>query len=106
MRAGGLKYSLEVLTPIRETDRMGAERIEYESRGIIHAERKTARGNRSEEVGEHFPTYAAEFIVRDAHRIEENWRVRQLGGYLYTVVAIVPNLDKGFKVLECDRVNE
>ena len=38
--------------------------------------------------------------------MEENWRVQQVGGYLYTVVAIIPNLDRGYLTLQCDRVNE
>lgn len=106
MRAGTLKYKLTLLEPIRTTDRMGAEKVVYTETRTVHAERVRATGNRSEEVGEHFPDYSAEFNIRDAHPIAENWRVRQLGGYLYTVVAIVPNLDRGYKTLLCDRVNE
>ena len=106
MRAGALKYKLDLLKPKRVTDRMGAETVEYEKTRTIWAERVKASGNRSEEVGEHFPAYSAEFNIRDAHPIAENWRVRQLGGYLYTVVAIIPNSDRGYKILLCDRVNE
>ena len=106
MRAGALKYKLDILKPKRVTDRMGAETVEYEKTRTVWAERVKASGNRSEEAGEHFPAYSAEFNIRDAHPIAENWRVRQLGGYLYTVVAIIPNLDRGYKILLCDRVNE
>lgn len=106
MRAGALKYKLMLLEPKRTTDRMGAEATTYNPTRTVCAERVRATGNRSEEVGEHFPDYAAEFNIRDAHPIAENWRVQQLGGYLYTVVAIIPNLDRGYKTLLCDRVNE
>lgn len=106
MRAGALKYKLTLLEPIRATDRMGAETTTYNPTRTVRAERVRATGNRSEEVSEHFPDYAAEFNIRDAHPIAENWRVQQLGGYLYTVVAIIPNLDRGYKTLLCDRVNE
>lgn len=106
MRAGTLKYKLTLLEPVRTTDRMGAEKVVYAETRTVHAERVKATGNRSEEVGEHFPDYSVEFNIRDAHTIAENWRVRQLGGYLYTVVAIIPNLDRGYKTLLCDRVNE
>lgn len=106
MRAGTLKYRLKVLEPKRVTDRMGAETTTYEEVGTIHAERVMATGNRSEEVGEHFSTYSVEFNIRNAHHIEENWRVQQLGGHLYTVVAIIPNLDRGYNTILCDRVNE
>ena len=105
MRAGALKYKLTLLEPKRTTDRMGAEAVAYVETRTVRAERVRAMGNRSEEVGEHFPNYAAEFNIRDAHPVVENWRVRQLGGYL-TVVAIIPNLDRGYKTLLCDRVNE
>jgi head-tail adaptor len=106
MRAGALKYKLTLLEPQRTTDRMGAEAVQYIETSTVWAERVNTAGNRSEEVGEHFAAYGARFNIRDAHRVAENWRVRQLGGYLYTVVAIVPNLDRGYKTLICDRVNE
>lgn len=106
MRAGALKYKLELLEPKRTTDRMGAEKVEYTKTRTVWAERVRATGNMSEEVGEHFPNYTVEFNIRDAHPVQENWRVQQLGGYLYTVTNIVPNLDKGYKTLLCERVNE
>lgn len=106
MRAGALKYKLELLEPKRTTDRMGAEKVEYTKTRTVWAERVRATGTVSEEVGEHFPDYTVEFNIRDAHPVQENWRVRQLGGYLYTVTNIIPNLDKGYKTLLCERVNE
>ena len=106
MRAGTLKYRLTLLEPQRVTDRMGAERVDYIETRTVRAERVRTTGNRSEEVGEHFPDYRAEFNVRDAHPVKENWRVQQLGGYLYTVVAIIPNIDRGMNTLVCERVNE
>ena len=105
MRAGALKYKLQLLEPKRVTDRMGAEAVQYIETSTVWAERVKASGNRSEEVGEHFPDYSTQYNIRDAHRVAENWRVCQLGGYLYTVVAIIPNLDRGYKTLICDRVN-
>lgn len=106
MRAGALKYKLQILEPSYIEDRMGAKKATYTEKRIIWAERVAASGRRSEEVGEHFPDYSVQFNIRDVHPIAENWRVRQLGGYLYTVTAIIPNLDRGFKKLICERVNE
>ncbi len=106
MRAGALKYKLAILEPLRTTDRMGAESVTYTERRTVWAERVKTTGSRSEEAGEHFPDYQAEFNIRDAHPVRENWRVQQQGGYLYTVTNIVPNLDKGYKTLICTRVNE
>ncbi len=87
-------------------DRMGAKKAEYVERRTVWAERVNATGRRSEEVGEHFPDYSTQFNIRDVHPVAENWRVRQLGGYLFTVTAIIPNLDRGYKTLICERVNE
>lgn len=101
-----MKYRLNLLEPKRVTDRMGAEAVTYTKTRTVWAERVRATGNMSEEVGEHFPNYTVEFNIRDAHPVQENWRVQQLGGYLYTVTNIVPNLDKGYKTLLCERVNE
>lgn len=106
MRAGALKYRLELLKPQRATDAMGAEEVTYELLRTVRAERIRTDGRRSEEADEHFPDYTARFNIRDAHPVEENWRVRQKGGHLYTVVAILPNLDRGYNTLLCERVNE
>lgn len=101
-----MKSRLELLKPQRVTDRMGAERVTYARVRTVWAERVAMSGHRSEEAGEHFPDYSTQFNIRANHPVEENWRVRQLGGYLYTVTAIVPNIDRGYKTLICDRVNE
>ena len=106
MRAGAMKYKLTLLEPQRTTDKMGAEAVQYIETSTVWAERVRVNGNRSEEVGEHFPNYATQYNIREAHTVAENWRVQELGGYLYTVVAILPNLDRGYKTLVCERVNE
>lgn len=108
-----MKYRIKLLKPVatanaygEETNAYGEETNAYELQRTVRAQRVKQSGNRSEEVGEHFPDYRAEYNIRDAHQVEENWRVQQLGGYLYTVVAIIPNLDRGMKTLVCERVNE
>lgn len=106
MRAGALKYRLILLRPTVTADEYGAEATEYERARIVHAERVKQIGTRREEVGEHFADYRTEFNIRDAHEVAENWRVRQVGGYLYTVVSIIPNIDRGMFTLVCVRVNE
>lgn len=100
-----MKYRLELLEPAAMRNGFGEEVTGYAVTRTVHAERVKSTGNRSEEVGEHFPDYRAEFNIRDVHPVSENWRVRQLGGYEYTVVAIIPNLDRGYKTLICERVN-
>lgn len=100
-----MKYRLELQRPAAAPDGFGEDTPTFEAVRTVAAERVKAVGNRSEEVGEHFPRYRTEFNIRHAHPVEENWRVRQLGGHLYTVVAIIPNLDRGMKTLICERVN-
>ena len=106
MIAGRMKYKLTLLEPTTVTNDFGEETPTFTETATVHAERVKHSGNRSEEVGEHFPDYRVAFNVRDAHTVAENWRVQQLGGYLYTVVAIEPNIDRGYKTLICERVNE
>ena len=106
MIAGRMRHKLVLLEPQRVVDRMGAEDTVFNETRTVHAERVKFSGRRSEEVGEHFPEYRAEFNIRDVHPIDENWRVRQVGGHLYTVTAIVPNVERGYNTLVCDRVNE
>ena len=106
MRAGGLRYRLQLLKPERVTDIYGAEKIRYMDQGTIHAERVSAQGLKSDEIGEHFADYRVQFNVRSVFHVEENWRVKQVDGYLYTIVAIVPNLSRGYNTLICERVNE
>lgn len=105
MHAGRMKYKLSLLEPVGSANRFGEETFEYRQFRIVNAERVKMSGRRSEEVGEHFPDYRAEFNIRDAHPVKENWRVKQLGGYEYTVTNVIPNIDRGMNTLICERVN-
>lgn len=106
MQAGRMKYRITLLEPVRQVSRFGDETVNWTPRNTVHAERVRTSGRRSDEVGEHFPDYSVEFNIRDAHTVGENWRVQQVGGYLYTVTNIIPNLDRGYQTLVCVRVNE
>lgn len=106
MKAGNMKYRLQLLQPVSSTNDFGEEETTYKVTRTVWAERVKLSGSRSEEVGEHFPDYHTEYNVRDAHPVEENWRVQQLGGNLYTVTNIIPNIDRGMNTLICERVNE
>lgn len=105
MISGRLTSHLEVFEPVAVLNRFGEESVEYVHRKIIRAERVRMTGRRSDEAGEHFADYRAEFNIRYQHVIGENWRVREVRGYEYTVVAIVPNRDKAMTTLVCERVN-
>lgn len=106
MQAGRMRYKIQIFSPALVTNDYGEEIIEWTLTNTVHAERVKQSGRRSFEVGEAFSDYTTEFNIRYAHTVEENWRVQQLGGYLYTVVSIIPNIDKGYKTLVCERVNE
>lgn len=107
MQAGKMKYRLVLLEPVSvDTAGFGEETPTYTEFRTVAAERVKTNGYRSEEVGEHFPDYRAEFNIRDAHPVKENWRVKQLGGYEYTVTNIIHNIDRGMNTLVCERVNK
>jgi len=106
MRAGAMRYMLQILQPTTVENDFGEQTVVWSLTNTVHAERVKATGRRAEEVSEHFPDYSVQFNIRDAHTISENWRVQQLGGHLYTVVAIIPNINRGMLTLNCERVNE
>ena len=100
-----MRYKIQLLEPQREEDRMGAKKVTYQPTRTVWAERVSASGGRSEEVGEHFTAYTVTFRIRDVHPIGEGWRVQLMGEHLYTVMAIEPNRSKGMLSLLCQRVN-
>ncbi len=106
MRAGELKYRLEVLRPLKGGNGFGERVAGYESVGVIRAERVKISGTRIHEAAEMFADYRVEFNIRDAHLVEEHWHVRQLGGYEYVVTSVIPNIDRGMKTLVCERFNQ
>ncbi len=102
-----MKYRITLLSPDEVTrDRMGSLKQTYTETVTVWAERVKLTGTRRTEVGERFSTYDAEFNIRDEHEVDDHWRVQQLGGHLYEVNNIVPNIDKGYKTLQCTRINE
>lgn len=105
MRAGALKYRLEVLRPLKGKNGFGERAAGFESVGTVYAERVKISGGSTREAGEIFAGYHVEFNIRDVHKIEEHWHVRQLGGYEYVVTSVIPNIDRGMKTLVCERFN-
>lgn len=101
-----MRYKLRILRLVKQTDDYGAESTTWEETRTVWAERAALSGSMSVEVGERFPDYQARFNIRDVHEVEENWRVEQLGGHLYTVTNIEPNRARGMLTLCCERVNE
>ena len=106
MRAGDLRYWLEVLQPVTVVDAYGAATVTWEKTATIHAGLNRQSARRSEEVGEHFSTRSVRWDIRDAHTVGINWRVQQLGGELYVVTGKEPNPVRGMVTLVCENVNE
>ena len=110
MRAGPMRYRLELLRPERRVDEYGSESVTFVHAGTAHAERVKATGVRSEEAGEHFPAYSVSWNVHDAHPVAENRRVRQFSPpgqpYTYVVTNVVPLRERGMLTLVTERLNE
>lgn len=105
MQAGRMKYKLRLLKPVTVENRFGEKKQAFTAIRTVYAERLKAAGSRTVEAGELFADYRTEFNIRDVHPVDDNWRVEQLGGHLYTVTNIIPNCDRGMKTLICERVN-
>lgn len=106
MRAGELTERVEILRPERATAGSGSKTADWQPQGIWSAQLRGARGWRRDEVGEHFPDHSATFLVRASAPTGENWRLRHIGGYLYTITAVETSRRLGMKTLTCERVNE
>ena len=101
-----MRHRLEILKPDAPEGGFGdAVATRFTAVGTVWAERVKMTGRRIAEAGEMFPDYSVRWNIRDAHTVSEGWRVRHLGGHLYTVNNIIPNADRGMLTLECERVN-
>lgn len=101
-----MRSRLRILKPEKVKSGSGGEKLVWTEIKVVYAQRVKASGSNSLELGEHFPDYRPEFNIRDAHEIEENWRVEEVGGKEYIVSNIIPNREKGYLTLKCDRVNK
>lgn len=107
MIAGMLTEMLERYAPTTETNDYGSERVQWISKGTLRAELVKRSGRLSNEAGELFSDYSAEFRVRYGHDIREGDRVRHLdSGVLYYVTNVMPFRKRGLKVIKVERVNE
>ena len=73
MRAGEMKYRLQLLKPTATTNDYGEEATTYEPIRTVWAERKKQSGNRSEEVGE-LAERAHRCSVEICHKIAQTAR--------------------------------
>lgn len=109
MIAGKMRHRLELQRPLKAADAFGdlmAGAGSFEPTTTVWAERVTLRGSQRKEASERYSDYTAEFRIRDAHSVDNGWRVRQLGGYLYSVDNVIPNEERRYLTLQCSRINE
>lgn len=106
MRAGELTERIIIERPEHVVSGSGAKTLRWVASEPWYAQKVSGRGFRREEVGEHFADHTATFLVRSSVEVGENWRLRHIGGYLYTVTAIEPSRRLGMLTLTCERVNE
>ena len=107
MYAGRMKYRLIVMEPVAVKSNFGTTgKFDYRTGPTIRADRVRLTGRSGVEVGEQFADFNAVYNIRDAHRVDNNWRVQEVGGHLYHVRNVEPNRDRGMLTLYCERVNE
>ena len=106
MIAGRMKYMLKVYQPSNSVGSFGETTSVWTQVATIHAERVKISGRRAVIDNEIFADYAVEYNIRSAHAVKENWRVEEVGGYMYTVKNVIPNKYVGMLTLVCDRINE
>lgn len=105
MQAGRMRHRLRILKPVTAKDEFQAEYTDWIETAVAWAERVKSTPRFGVEVVEVFSDFTVEFNIRAAHEVDNGWRVEQLGGHLYTVTNVTPNIERGMKTLRCERVN-
>lgn len=106
MRSESMDTVLDILEPVVNVNDYGSEDVTYQKTVTVYAERVKMTGKRAEVICEHFPSYSAAFDTYIFYSVQENWRVQEHGGYLYTVTNIIKNKSRDLQTLVCERVNE
>lgn len=110
MIAGKMRDRVGFLEPVVTTDAYGDEVTTWTDRGRFWAERVKYTGTRSDEVGEHFPAYRAEWLVRIGVPVAANWRLYEFSAdpqnnEVWNVLAVVRDAAHGLLRLSCERLN-
>ena len=106
MMAGRMKYRITLQEPHFRDSVLGTgTTAAYETRAVVWAERVKLTGRPAAEGGEILADYAAEFNIRSAHTVRPRWRVLD-GDDIFTVTNVIPNRDRGFQTLICERYND
>lgn len=108
MIAGRMRDRLTLYAPAGKRTGSGAHRSDYTQGKTVWAERIRLNGGTTEETGEHFAEYTAEWRIRDRHEVAEGWQVSEMSrpAVRYRVNNIIPNKAKGMLTLACKRINQ
>lgn len=107
MIAGKLKYLIELQRPEHQTGAFGSisAKPDFVPTRRVRAGRVKLSGQSRMSAYERFSDFNAIYEIRDAHTVDNGWRVQEIGGHLYTVCAVEPNRERGMLILICKRVN-
>ena len=106
MRAGGLKYQIELYKPEnRESGFSSSASIWYDLVRSTRADILFNKGGIVQEGKEYLPSYSVDFRVRNYHDVQENWRVKYKDKF-YQIEAIIPNDKRQLVTLVTNMVNE
>lgn len=94
------------MSPENVAGSYGEKTMRWHTEATVWAERRKLTPQHTVEVGENFADYRTEWNIRGPVHAEEGWRAEQMGGHTYNIVAIVPNPDRDYKTLVCERLNE
>lgn len=103
-----MRDRLTLYAPVVTRTGSGAHRGEYSERATVWAERARLNGSSTDETGEHFAEYSAEWHIRDRHEVAEGWQVTEATrpAVRYRVNSIIPNKARGMLTLICKRLNQ
>ena len=105
MIAGKLNESITLMRPVENRDFFGSIDKTYQDVKTVHAETDWKGGSTTYGQPEIVAGETLNFIIRDAHTVAVDWRVRYTG-IVYHVNAINHNRQRGMKTLYCTKVNE
>lgn len=105
MKAGGLKYSIEILKAKDSRDEFGASKTIWETHISTRADIYWEKGSRIRDIEEMVSSYAVQFRIRNYHQVDESMRVKYKGS-LYRIEAIIPSDAKMMTTLMTEKINE
>ncbi|MDD4391045.1 MAG: phage head closure protein [Eubacteriales bacterium] len=105
MRAGGLKYPIEIYKNEDVRDEFGSKKKIWVKHITTRADIYWEKGRRIRDIEEMISSYTVQFRIRDYHKVDESMRVKYQG-FFYRIEAIIPSDEKMMLTLMTEKVNE